>query len=152
MSKRFFRHGELPLVLLALVADRPMHSYEVMAELGRRFGPAYRPSPGSIYPAIEALEHEKLLAGADRAGKTTYTLTTDGAAALEERGDMLAELELRTGVHVRDDASVDPILERFKARVTRLSGQVDPDAVEAVLDRAATEIERLNGAKTRGAK
>ncbi|EUA73856.1 hypothetical protein I540_0264 [Mycobacteroides abscessus subsp. bolletii 1513] len=37
---RFFRHGELPLVLLALLAQRPMHGYELMSELSRLFGPA----------------------------------------------------------------------------------------------------------------
>ena len=37
MSRRFFRHGELPLVLLALLAERPKHGYEIMADLTRLF-------------------------------------------------------------------------------------------------------------------
>jgi DNA-binding PadR family transcriptional regulator len=148
MPRRFFRHGELPLVLLALLARRPMHGYEVMTELSRLFGPRYRPSPGSVYPAVEALEAESLLIGEDRGGRTTYSLTATGAQALEERGERLAAVELRTGARLRRSDSLDPLLARFKARVAPLSGRVDAQAVAAVLDRAAEEIEGLNGSAT----
>jgi DNA-binding PadR family transcriptional regulator len=145
MSRRFFRHGELPLVLLALLTDRPMHGYDVMAQLGRLFGPSYRPSPGSVYPAVEALEAEGLVEGEERGGRTTYRTTADGAAALAERAEALAALELRTGARVQRSGSLEPTLARFSARLAPLSGRVDADAVAAVLDRAAAEIESLNG-------
>ena len=145
MPRRFFRHGELPLVLLALLADRPMHGYDVMAQLTRLFGPRYRPSPGSVYPAVEALEAEGLIQGDERAGRTTYRATAAGTAALVERSEALAALELRTGARVRRSGSLEPTLARFSARLAPLSGRVDADAVAAVLDRAAAEIESLNG-------
>ena len=148
MSRRFFRHGELPLVLLALMGDRPMHGYEVMAELARLFGPAYRPSPGTVYPAIEALEAEGLLEGSEHDGRTTYTTTEDGAGALAEREQALAALELRTGARVRLSDSLEPALARFGARLAPLSGRVDPEAVTAILERAAEEIESLDGLPT----
>lgn len=145
MPRRFFRHGELPLVLLALVAEHPKHGYEIMAELARLFGPSYRASPGSIYPAIEALEAEGLIEGEALAGKKVYRSTAAGDDALQARSELLAALELRTGVRLARGASLEPLLARFKARVAPLSGRVDVDAVTAVLERAATEIERLNG-------
>jgi DNA-binding PadR family transcriptional regulator len=145
MPRRFFRHGELPLVLLALLTDRPMHGYDVMAQLTRLFGPRYRPSPGSVYPAVEALEAEGLIEGDERAGRTTYRTTPAGAAALSERAEALASLELRTGTRVRRSGSLEPTLARFSARLAPLSGRVDADTVAAVLDRAAAEIESLNG-------
>jgi DNA-binding PadR family transcriptional regulator len=144
MPRRFFRHGELPLVLLTLLADRPMHGYEVMSELARLFGPRYRPSPGSIYPAVDALEAEGLIDGEAHDGRTTYRATAAGAAALAERADALAALEVRTGARVRRSESLEPMLARFKARLAPLSGRVDPDAVAALLDRAAAEIESLD--------
>jgi DNA-binding PadR family transcriptional regulator len=149
MSRRFFRHGELPLVLLALLDDRPMHGYEVMSELSRLFGPAYRPSPGTVYPAVDALEAEGLIDGDARNGRTTYRTTEAGAEALRERADALAALEVRTGARVRRSDSLEPALERFKARVAPLSGLVDAEAVAAVLDRAAAEIESLEGLTTK---
>lgn len=139
--RRFFRHGELPLVVLALLAERPMHGYELMSELSRLFGPRYRPSPGSVYPALEALEAELLLEGEADAGRTTYQVTEAGAEALEKRVDDLAALELRTGVLVGPTESLESVLARFKARLAPLSGRVDVAAVAPVLNRAAAEIE-----------
>src|SRR5947208_16612159 len=114
MPRRFFRHGELPLVLLALLADRPMHGYEVMSELTRLFGPAYRPSPGTVYPAVDALEAEGLLDGDAHDGRTTYRTTEAGDEALAERADALAALEQRTGVRVRESDSLEPTLARVR--------------------------------------
>jgi DNA-binding PadR family transcriptional regulator len=148
MSRRFFRHGELPLVLLALLSQRPRHGYQLMAELTRLFGPRYRPSPGSIYPAIEALEAEGLIEGGGdnpNGGKTVYANTAAGEEALESRNELLAELEVRTGVRLGQGDALEPLLARFKARLAPLSGHVDPRAAAAVLDRAASEIEALNG-------
>lgn len=148
MARRFFRHGELPLVLLALFSDRPMHGYEVMMELRRLFGPRYRPSPGTVYPAVEALEAAGLIAGQEEDSRTTYRTTAAGDEALAKRADTLATLELRTGARVRRSESLEPIMERFKARLVPLSGRVDADAVAAVLERAAAEIESLKGPTT----
>lgn len=149
MSLRFFRHGELPLVLLALLAERPMHGYELMASLKRLFGPRYRPSPGSVYPALEALEAEGLLEGESGGGRTIYRASAAGTEALAERADSLAELELRTGVEVRPALSLEATLSRFKARLAPLAGRVDVEAVTAVLDRAATEIENQSHEQSR---
>ena len=61
MAPRFFRHGELPLVVLALLEREPMHGYQVLGELTRRFGDVYVPSAGSVYPAIRALRDDGLV-------------------------------------------------------------------------------------------
>jgi DNA-binding PadR family transcriptional regulator len=145
MSRRFFRHGELPLVLLALLAERPRHGYELMSALTRLFGPQYRPSPGTVYPAVEALQAEGLIAADADGTRTVYSNTPAGDEALRARDELLAELELRTGVRLAGDESLEPLLARFKARLAPLSGHVDASAAAAVLDRAAGEIEALNG-------
>jgi DNA-binding PadR family transcriptional regulator len=145
LPRRFFRHGELPLVLLALLAERPRHGYEIMAELKRLFGPRYRPSPGSVYPAIEALHAEGLIDGQSSDGKTTYRVTAAGEQAIEARRDALAALEVRTGARFGDADAIEPLLDRFRARLLPLSGRVDPQAIAAVLQRAAADIESLDG-------
>jgi DNA-binding PadR family transcriptional regulator len=152
VPKRFFRHGELPLVLLALLERREMHAYDVMAELGRLFGPRYRPSPGAVYPAVEALEGEGLIEGVRDAGRTTYRLTSSGADALATRGDALAAVELRTGTQLREADALEVVLGHFDARVKALAGRVDSDEVAAVLERAALEIESLDGLEVEAAR
>lgn len=150
MPPRFFRHGELPLVLLALLSEQPRHGYEVMAELKRLFGPRYRPSPGSIYPAIEALQTEGLIEGRPVADKIVYATTPAGEQALHDRAEMLAALELRVGVRLGGGGgeSLETLLTRFKARLSPLSGHVDPADAGAVLDRAAHAIELLASTST----
>lgn len=143
MSRRFFLHGELPLVLLALVAENPRHGYEIMSELTRLFGPRYRASPGSVYPAIEALQGENLIVGRAQGDKTVYSITELGEKALTDRSEQLAALELRVGVRLAPGESLDSLLNHFKARLAPLAGHVDPGAVVAVLDRAASDIEQL---------
>jgi DNA-binding PadR family transcriptional regulator len=145
MPKRFFQHGELPLVLLALLEQREMHAYDVMTELGRLFGPRYRASPGTVYPAVDALEAEGLIEGARDGAKTVYRPTSEGAEALASRADALTRIELRTGARLREDAALEIALTHFDARVRALSGRVDPEQVAAVLERAAMDIESLDG-------
>ena len=53
-----FQHGQLRLYLLALLEQRPMHGYEVITALSDRFGGTYRPSAGTVYPRLAALEEE----------------------------------------------------------------------------------------------
>lgn len=141
MGRRFFGHGELPLVLLVLLAERPMHGYDLMAELGRLFAPHYRPSPGSVYPAVEALEAEGLITPQDDDAPRVYLLTLLGEQALEKRRDTLAAVELRTGMRIGQRGTVNAALERFASRVRGLAGRLVPDALEQVLDQAVDAIE-----------
>lgn len=143
MSRRFFRHGELPLVLLSLVATHPRHGYEIMSELTRLFAPRYKASPGSVYPAIEALQTEQLISGKEEAGRTVYSITPAGMQALEDRAELLASLEHRLDVSLSPDESLDSLLTRFKARLAPLSGRVDAAAAEEILEAAALDIELL---------
>ena len=58
---RVFDSGELRLVILALIAEKPRHGYEVIKALGERVGGEYSPSPGVVYPTLTMLEDmEKL--------------------------------------------------------------------------------------------
>lgn len=79
------RRGDVRTSLLTLLADKPMHGYDVIQELEERSGGAWRPSPGSIYPTLQLLEDEGLVIGEERDGKRVYTITDAGRAELEER-------------------------------------------------------------------
>ena len=53
---RMFDGGELKLVILALIAEKPRYGYEIIKELGERVGGDYSPSPGVVYPTLTMLE------------------------------------------------------------------------------------------------
>jgi DNA-binding PadR family transcriptional regulator len=143
VARRFFRHGELHLVVLHLLRLRPMHGYELMGELSRLFGPAYRPSAGSIYPAVESLEAEALIQGREREGRRVYRITRAGRSALDQRRELLAALEVRTGVRLPAEDGPEPALARFLSRVGAVAPRIDADALEAVLDGTAAELEAM---------
>src|SRR5690242_13286747 len=46
---RIFGPGNLRLILLALVAEKPSHGYELIKAVEQKFGGGYSPSPGSVY-------------------------------------------------------------------------------------------------------
>jgi len=141
-TKRRFGHGELHLALLALLNGRPMHGYELMGELAARMGPRYKPSPGSIYPAIAALNDESLITAEVHGGKKVYQLTPLGRTALEHRLDELARLEDDLGVTLTD-GSVEMSITRFAERVREIAPRVDQVVLEGELDRTLTMLEGL---------
>ena len=77
---RMFDHGELRLVVLALIAERPRHGYEIIKEIEDRVAGTYSPSPGVIYPTLTMLEELGHATVAESEGKKHYTITADGTA------------------------------------------------------------------------
>ncbi|MFF0178131.1 PadR family transcriptional regulator [Micromonospora sp. NPDC005223] len=68
--------------VLALLTERPMHGYEMIQEIDSRTGGAWRPSPGSIYPTLQLLEDEGVIATAadSEGGRKRFALTEAGQA------------------------------------------------------------------------
>ncbi|HEY3687695.1 MAG TPA: PadR family transcriptional regulator [Streptosporangiaceae bacterium] len=79
------RKGDVREALLALLAERPMHGYEMLAELDERTEGVWRPSPGSVYPTLQMLEDEGLVQGEKAEGKRMYALTDAGREHVEQR-------------------------------------------------------------------
>jgi DNA-binding PadR family transcriptional regulator len=88
-----FAHGHLRLYLLVLLADHPMHGYEVIQALGDRFGGTYVPSAGTVYPRLSKLEDEGLVSKSADGRKTVYAITDAGRAELDARADEIAAVE-----------------------------------------------------------
>jgi DNA-binding PadR family transcriptional regulator len=72
--------------VLALLAERPMHGYEMITELESRTGGIWRPSPGSVYPTLQLLEDEGLISSEESDGRKRFALTDAGRAAAEQAG------------------------------------------------------------------
>ncbi|WP_424214893.1 PadR family transcriptional regulator [Streptomyces sp. BI20] len=79
--------GDVRASILALLTDRPMHGYEMIREIGERSGGAWKPSPGSVYPTLQMLEDEGLIAGQSEGGKKLFALTEAGRAEAEAGPD-----------------------------------------------------------------
>ena len=77
------RRGDIRAAILLVLADRPMHGYEVMTELAERSGGVWRPSPGSVYPTLQQLEDEDLVRSEEVDQKRVFRLTDAGKAESE---------------------------------------------------------------------
>ena len=75
--------GDIRAAILHLLAEEPMHGYQIMQELIERTDGVWQPSPGSIYPTLQQLEDEGLARADEQDGKNVYTLTDNGRAKVE---------------------------------------------------------------------
>ncbi|HEX4266330.1 MAG TPA: PadR family transcriptional regulator [Steroidobacteraceae bacterium] len=89
--------GDLQLVLLALLAERASHGYELIKALEERSDGFYSPSPGMVYPALTWLEEMGYASVTAEGVKKLYSITDAGRAYLVENQDaadaMLSQLE-----------------------------------------------------------
>jgi len=83
------RRGDVRAAALLLLAEEPRNGYQIMQEIEQRSGGVWRPSPGSVYPALAQLEDEGLVRLEERDGRRTYVLTDAGRAYVDERRDEL---------------------------------------------------------------
>jgi len=93
MTPPVFAHGHLRLYLLSLLADEPMHGYELILALEERFGGTYVPSAGTIYPRLAKLEEDGLVTSSADGRKTVYAITDAGRAELAARQGELDGIE-----------------------------------------------------------
>ena len=79
------RRGDVRAAILTLLAERPMHGYEMIQEITERSGGTWRPSPGSVYPTLQLLEDEGLVRAAESDGsRKLFELTEEGRAVAEK--------------------------------------------------------------------
>jgi len=150
---RFFDHGDLRYLILKLVADKPRHGYELIKAIEEAFGGAYSPSPGVIYPTLTMLEELGYTVAAAEGNKKLYTITAEGQAfladnqaqvdavfgRLKEAGEVYGggrAPEIRRAVH-----NLRLALATRLGRGTLSQEQIL--AVSGVLDKAASDIERI---------
>jgi DNA-binding PadR family transcriptional regulator len=84
------RRGDVRAAALALLAEQPMNGYQIIQEIGERSGGVWRPSPGSVYPALQQLEDEGLIrADAGDGGRRAFQLTDEGREYAASHSDEL---------------------------------------------------------------
>ena len=76
--------ADLQLLILALLAEKPHHGYEIIKALGERSNSYYSPSPGMVYPALTYLEEIGHATVETEGTKKLYSITVAGLAHLDE--------------------------------------------------------------------
>lgn len=150
--ERVFEQGDLRLIVLALIAEKPRHGYELIKEIEERVGGAYSPSPGVVYPTLTLLEDLGFAEVTPGEGaKKPYGATEAGRRHLEERAAevealfaRIAEAGARGG---RAHPQILRALENLRSALRyRLEAgpvtEAEVDAIVDALDAAARAVER----------
>jgi DNA-binding PadR family transcriptional regulator len=127
------KRGDVRAAALLLLSEEPRNGYQLMEEIERRSGGAWRPSPGSIYPALAQLEDEGLVRAEETAGRRAYRLTPEGEEYVEENRDALGSPWDEAGEGVPDEL-VD--LRTLIAHVGMATLQVGQSGDERQIDEA----------------
>jgi DNA-binding PadR family transcriptional regulator len=83
---------DLQLLLLALIAEKPSHGYDLIKLLEERSGGYYVPSPGMIYPALTYLEEAGHATIEQEGTKKLYRISEEGKAYLDQNRAAADEL------------------------------------------------------------
>ncbi len=105
-----------------------MHGYEIIAELDERSDGAWRPSPGSIYPALRRMEAKGLVSGTDDdEGKRVYSLSDEGVERLSNRD---ADAPAPWEAFAEDGASLRPIMQELISQARQIGRFGSPEQRE----------------------
>jgi DNA-binding PadR family transcriptional regulator len=84
--------GDVRSAILVLLAEGPRHGYQLIQDIVDRSDGAWRPSPGSVYPTLAALQDEGLVDDEKVEGRRVYSLTPEGREYVADRADELGRV------------------------------------------------------------
>jgi len=152
VRRRFFGQGDVRLIILKLISEKPSHGYEIIKAIEDRLGGAYSPSPGIVYPALTLLEEQGLIRVETTDGpRKLYAITPEGETELERNRATAEEIFARiAAIHARHGGGPAPQIVRAMENLKlalRLRLSQGPLAAEVVarianlLDEAAKGVE-----------
>jgi DNA-binding PadR family transcriptional regulator len=141
------RRGDVRLAALLLLAEEPRNGYAIMQELEQRSGGLWRPSPGSVYPALAQLEDEGLIRSREGDGGRVFELTDAGRAQVAERPEDATAPWDTVGQGVPDETrALFGHLRQIAVALTQVAQSGSTNQVQkasAVLDEARRSIYRI---------
>ena len=133
------RRGDVRAAILALLAERPMHGYEMIQEIGERSNGLWRPSPGSVYPTLQLLVDEGLIVAAESGGsKRLFELTDDGR-------ETAGKTQTPPWTEIAEGA--DPNEVNLRSALEQLAGAVFQAAHAATPDQQKRIVDIVNSAR-----
>jgi DNA-binding PadR family transcriptional regulator len=150
---RWFEPGEMRLVILRLIREKPRHGYEIIKALEERMHGCYTPSAGSVYPTLQLLEDQGYVRIVEEGGKKVYHITPEGEQFLDDNEDVLSDIgdrikEAMRGVAGGAVGDVNTAFAQLAKRVFKDAWRNGPDSertakIAEILRRATADIEAL---------
>ncbi len=140
------RRGDIRTAALLLLAEEPRNGYQIMQEVEERSEGAWRPSPGSVYPALQQLEDEGLIRSEEIEGRKLFRLTDEGLAHVKGRDpERPAPWEEMSGDLGSMAVELGKLMREVAVAFTQVMHGSDAQLVEArkVLINARRELYRI---------
>jgi DNA-binding PadR family transcriptional regulator len=154
-SGRMFEQGDLKLVILRLLDEKPRHGYEIIKELESRSGGAYSPSPGTVYPTLTLLEDMGYArAIPEEGGKKIYEITDEGRKHLAENSNTVNDV-FEKFVKFAEGFAATPMMDvntafrnvakaTYSTATSHISDKEKLAKIREILARASAEIDALD--------
>jgi DNA-binding PadR family transcriptional regulator len=133
------RRGDVRAAILVLLAERPMHGYEIIQEVAERSQDLWKPSPGSVYPTLQLLVDEGLIVGSETEGSKKLFALTDAGKEAAEKVETPPWDEIAEGV--------DPGHLNLRAALAQLFGAVAQSAHAASSEQQQRIVDIVNNAR-----
>lgn len=90
-GRKRMRRGDVRGAILVLLDEQPRNGYQLMQEIEDRSDGVWRPSPGSVYPALSQLEDEGLVKATEAEGRKAFELTPEGSTHVSTNREKIGE-------------------------------------------------------------
>ncbi len=141
------RRGDVRAAILLLLEGEDMHGYELIQQIRQRSNGVWKPSPGSIYPALAQLEDEGLVLIEKILGRKTAKLTDVGKAYIEEHradlGDPWADVNADIGDQALDLRGLTGLLIGAAGQVAAVGTPEQAERASEVLIEARRSLYRI---------
>jgi DNA-binding PadR family transcriptional regulator len=117
----YYGRGGVKFAILGLLKEKPRHGYDIIREMEERSGGVYSPSPGVIYPTLQALEDQDYVRSLEEDGKKVYSVTETGLAYLQQNIDQARARSESEGHWTGEEARE----KRRQHRHSRTEGRYD---------------------------
>jgi len=135
--------GDVRAAMLALLAEQPMHGYQIIREIESRTNGAWKPSPGSVYPTLQMLADEGLVTVETSQDRKVYSLTEEGREVAADVADSVPWESAGSpwdGLHLGPVAKAGAELAQAVAQAARVAAEEHQEEVVEVLDDARRKI------------
>ncbi len=136
--------GDVRSAVLALLAEQPMHGYQIIREIESRTEGAWKPRPGSVYPTLQMLADEGLVTVETKEDRKIYSLTEEGS---EVAADSAASVPWEDGsaswsenLHLGPVPKAGAELAQAAAQAARVGTKEQQDEVADILNDARRKI------------
>ena len=127
--------GDIRAAILTLLAEEPMHGYQIIQVISERSGGNWTPSPGSVYPTLQQLEDEGLIEpAASESGRRVFALTDTGRAAANEAAAEAAPWEDAVGSADKDLLELRDLVHQVMAATRQVAQAGTADQIQAAQD------------------